>query len=104
MTEMSANEKLINLLKASPAGSGKISPFLWTEQDCVIFFPPIGIDFPFVSYAACTEILRFAQNDTSGGKRTPRLFSFFGPILRASPSSIPVGQIKGRPFLILVAP
>jgi hypothetical protein len=34
----------------------------------MIFFPPIGIDFPFVSYAACTEILRFAQNDASGGK------------------------------------
>ena len=44
MTEMSANETLINLLEASPAGSGKISPFLWTERDCLIFFPPTGID------------------------------------------------------------
>ena len=32
------------------------------------------------------------------------LEKFLGPILRAPPSSIPVGQAKGRPFLILVAP
>ena len=33
-----------------------------------------------------------------GASGLPPLSYIFGPILRASPSSIPVGQAKGRPF------
>ncbi len=61
------------------------------------------------SLTTCTKILHCVQNDGAGRKVPPQaaedrsvrslLYLYlFGPILRAPPSSIPVGQTKGRPF------